>query len=336
MSRFAKKMVLALGLKLIALAAPQAQISLHAQNVVKKAQAEQLLAKAEKASSSIEYEEFMEKHREAIVERQKEFALDLWTVLSNNIQKVQAAEKRGSGAKELKKIFGDYKKYNITIDRNYFCASAGLGSLLQTIEENDYKEYKLLFDCLANPNSCSQIIKDFKSYFGDVKETRDIQKKLSDIYSNNPYAVCIVFPRSRSNSRSGYHYVTVFSNATAVDTLVDGDDVLKGKTARFNRTAISNTEDYFIGGKNRGYVFDISSMIGNYQVFQMFQEFLETEQKKLEDLRKYLENSVQKTVEPVSLLPENPKKSEDIFWKEVSRSVSPERRFVRSRDSRLS
>ena len=278
-SRFTKKMALALGLKLIALAAPQAQISLHAQNVIKKNPV-QLLAKAAEAKASLDYLDFMEMHKELIEQRQKDFALSLWENMQENIYTVQESEKIGHRSKTLKDMFQDYKKYGIKIDNAYFCASAGMGSLMQTVEDKQFDEYKLLFECLTNPNSCKEIIKDFKKNFGTVKESRDIQKSLAEIYQKNPYAVCIVFSRSPTNSRSGYHYLTVFSNKVAVDSIITDTDTLKGKTARFNRTTISNTEDYFVKGRNRGYVFNVSEMIGNYQIFELYQNFIE-EKKKL-------------------------------------------------------
>ena len=274
-SRLTKKMVLALGLKLITLAAPHAQISLHAQNVQKKS-VPQLLAKTAEIKENPTYEEFFEKHQTQVIERQKSFAIALWENLQTNIHIVQEAEKKGkqSRTKALRELFQVYKKDGIIIDKEYFCASAGLGSFLQTIDDGQFEEYRLISECLTNPNNCSKIIKDFKLNFGTKKESSDIQKSLADIFKKNPYAVCIVFPHSKSNSRSGYHYVTVFSNSLAVDTLLAYEDSLRGKTARFNRTAISNTEDYFIGERKRGYVFDVSEMIGNYQIFDMFINYL--------------------------------------------------------------
>lgn len=321
-SRYARKVALALGLKIITLAAPNAQVSLHAQNVQKKA-VPQLLAKASEAKENPAYEEFIEFHRDIIIERQKAFATALWETLQENIYTVQQAEKKGerSRTKTLKEIFIAYKKDGISIDKQYFCASAGLGSLLQTIDDGKFEEYKLLAECLTNPNHCGRIIKDFKENFGNKKETSDIQKTLADIFKKNPYAVCIAFPRSKANSRSGYHYVTVFSNTLAVDSLITPEDSLKGKTARFNRTAISNTEDYFVGEKKKGYVFDITEMIGNYQIFEMFMDYLKKQESKDKKIRP-VELFPVKTIsfQPISQnnVPED--KSEDVLsWAAVGR-----------------
>lgn len=276
-TRFAKKLALAAGLKLITLAAPNAQISLHAQTVNKKINNKELIAKATTAvRTQPELAEFSEEHLEEIVERSKEFTFALWEHFNHNITGVQKAETKGKAARtrDLQARFKDCKKYGVKIDPSYFCAAGGMGTLFQTIEKDNFFEYEAILDCFTSPNSCKEIIKDFKKYFPNVRETSNIQKSLAEIYKKNPYAVCVAFPRSKSNSRSGYHYVTVFSNVVAVDTLVTGDDALKGKTARFNRTAISNTEDYFVDGLNRGYVFDLTEIMVNYHTFTMFMDAL--------------------------------------------------------------
>lgn len=284
-SRFAKKMVLAAGLQLITLAAPNAQVSLHAQAVrnkskpvaaatVKSNETSRLLAKANEAQALPEYADFVNEYQDVIADRQKEFALTLWGIMQQNIERVQDAEKKGRRTVTLRAMFNKYKKYNLSIDPQYFCATGGLGSIVQAADSLHFDEYKLLLECLTNPNHCKTIINDFKSYFGDKKETSDIPATLAEIYKKNPYAVCIVFPRSKT-SRSGYHYTTTFSNAIAVDTLLTSEDSINGKTARFNRTAIADIDDYYTGTLKRGYVFDITEMIGNYQVFQMFMEYLD-------------------------------------------------------------
>ena len=279
-SRGAKKLALALALKLIALAAPNAQVSLHAQTakersksvaavVTKSSAASQLLAKANEASTTLEFSNFMEENRDLIIERQKQFALAYWNVLQED---VDITQREGVGA--LRKMYKNYKKYGLSINPAYFCATGALGAYIQTLEKSDFAEYELLLDCLTNPNSCAAIIKDLKKHFGDKKETNDIPKTLSEIYKKNPYAVCIVFPHSK-RSQSGYHYTTAFSNAVAVDTLLTPEDSIKGKAARFNRTAIADIDEYYTGEKKRGYVFDLTEMIGNYQIFQMYMEYIE-------------------------------------------------------------
>ena len=280
-SRFAKKMTLALALKLIALSAPNAQISLHAQAPQKKGAPIGLLAMASQTKNNPDYADFVEKHREIIMERQKEFAFTLWDVIIKNNKDIQEVEPKGIAAKrkKLHQMFDQYKSRGLSVDPSYFCATAGLGSLIETIEEYDFKEYELLMQCLTSPNSCSGIIRDIKANFGDQKETNDIPKTLSEIYKKNPYAVCVVFPHSKT-SRSGYHYTTTFSNVVAVDTLLTPEDSIKGKTVRFNRTAVADIDEYYTKGAKRGYVFDITEMIGNYQIFEMFQSYLNREQLK--------------------------------------------------------
>lgn len=276
-TRFAKKMALAIGLKLITLAAPNAQISLHAQTVNKKIENKALIAKANTAvRTQPEIAEFSEEHLQEIMDRSKEFSFALWEHFNYNIPGVQKAEIKGKTARtrDLRERFKDCRPYGIKIDPRYFCAAGGMGTLFQTIVNENFFEYEAILDCFSSPNSCKEIIKDFKKYFPNARETKNIQKALADIYKKNPYAVCVAFPRSKANSRSGYHYVTVFSNVVAVDTLVTGDDALKGKTARFNRTAISNTEDYFVDGKNQGYVFDLTEIMVNYHTFTMFMDAL--------------------------------------------------------------
>lgn len=321
-SRYARKFVLALGLKLITFASPNAQVSLHAQNAHKKSAIPELLAKATEAKESTAYEEFMTEHQDMVIERQKAFATALWEHLQENIYTIQEAEKKGNKnrSKALHDLFDMYKKDGIIIDKEYFCASAGLGSFLQTVDDCQFEEYRLIAECLTNPNNCTKIIKDFKANFGTKKESSDIQKALTNIYKKNPYAVCIVFPRS-DRSRSGYHYVTVFSNSLAVDTLLTQEDSLKGKVARFNHTAISNTEDYFSEKRKRGYVFDISEMIGNYQIFEMFKEYLQKKEIKIRPLKTIELQPLQPiSFQPFSQnnLPSN--KTDEFFsWKAVGR-----------------
>lgn len=320
-SRHARKATLALGLKLVLLAAPHAQISLHAQNV-QKTSSPLLLAKAKaaEASDALEYADFIEKHKEMIIERQKTFAKALWETLQSNITTVQQAEKKGQRTKTLRGLFNRYKKVGISIDPQYYCCSAGLGSFMQTVDDGDFEEYRLLFECLTSPNSCRSIIDDFKSSFGDKKESQDIQATLADIFHKNPYTVCIVFSRS-PRSRSGYHYVTVFPNSIAVDTVLNAKDSLCGKTARFNRTIISDTEDYFKNSYNKGYVFDVTEMIGDYQTFQMFMEYLEEKNNQI--MKRFREITPPKpslTIEPLSSIP-SPQDvpADDFSWKAVSR-----------------
>lgn len=278
-SRFAKKMTLALGLKLIILAAPNAQISLHAQNVTKsKEQTSKLLAHAAAAKSLPEYTDFIENNHTAIIERQKEFALALWENMQENVETVQGAEKKGTKSKTLHNLFGQYKKYNLSIDPAYFCASSGLGTLIQTFEEKNFKEYEAIVECLTNPNHCGAIIRDLDASFGQGIKTRDARQALAEIYAQNPYAVCLVFKPS-SRSRSGYHYSTTFSNAVAVDTLITKEDSIKGKVATFNRTMITDTEKYFpvipATMKKEYRIYDISNAILDLQLFQMYMEYIE-------------------------------------------------------------
>lgn len=274
-SRFAKKMILALGLKLVTLSMPNAQISLHAQNVQKK-QPSELLANANTFKKNESYINFMEQNQDKIIERQKEFAITLWNTMQKNIKDVQEAEQRGKTArtKKLIQMFNKYKEYGLTVHPNYFCSTGGLGSFIQSVDKSGLEEYRLLIECLTNPNSCSSIIRDFEKYFGPQKETNDIPKTLSEIYKKNPYAVCIVFPHSK-RSTSGYHYTTTFSNTVAVDTVLTAEDSINGKAARFNRTAIADIDKYYINERKKGYVFDITEMIGNYQVFQMYMDYLQ-------------------------------------------------------------
>lgn len=301
-SRFAKKMTLALALKLIAMSAPNAQISMHAQNTQKKGTPIGLLAMASTTKNNPDFVDFAEKHKEMLIERQKDFALTLWEVITQNIEDIQIAEQKGKAArtKELRKKFNQYKSYGLSIDPNYFCSTGGLGSIVQTIEDYDFKEYELLMQCLTSPNSCSGIIRDLKANFGDQKETNDIPKTLAEIYKKNPYAVCIVFPHSKT-SRSGYHYTTTFSNAVAVDTLLTPEDSIKGKTARFNRTAVADIDEYYVKGAKRGYVFDITDMIGNYQIFEMYQHYISKENIKKAILKDPVELKTPKiSFEPVA------------------------------------
>lgn len=318
-SRMAKKLVLAAGLKLITLAAPNAQISLHAQTIDHKNFNKELIAKANVAAKEQpELSKFIAENQDAIIERQQEFASTLWDVLNKNVKKFQVTEAKGKRptAKELNRTFADVKKQGITIDPRYYCASAGLGSMMQTINENGFEEYQVFIDLLTNPNSCLSIIKDIKKNFGNIKESSNIQKTLAEIYENNPRAVCIAFPHSRGNSSSGYHYVTVFSNTIAVDTLVSEKDTKKGKVASFNRTAISNTEDYFTGSQNRGYVFDITSLMANYQAFDMFMKALQEQENKPSKPRKSVRPEIENNA-PVALI----KETEDRLtrWSKVGR-----------------
>ena len=334
-SHTVRKSMLALGLKLILLATPNAQLSLHAQNVQKKS-VPQLLAKATEAKAAPEYAHFMEEHRDMIIERQKNFAKTLWEILQENIFTIQEAEKKGQRTKTLRGLFNRYKKQGITIDPEFFCASAGLGSFLQAVDETKFEEYKLLFDCLKSPNSCSSIIDDLKESFGNKKESTDIQTALAHIFKKNPYAVCIVFPRSKQNSRSGYHYVTVFPNSVAVDTALSEKDSLHGKTARFNRTTISNTEEYFINTYNKGYVFDVTEMIGNYQVFQMFMEYLEEKHTKLINKVKDLPVPASTLLlGPVSSLPKPREVPTDFSWAAVSRKRFEQKDLFKKRNEHL-
>ena len=128
--------------------------------------------------------------------------------------------------------------------------------------------------------------------------------------------MCVCFPHSKT-SRSGYHYVTVFSNAIAVDTLLTPEDSIKGKVARFNRTNISNTEDYFSSEKNRGYVFDITDMIGNYQIFKMYMDYLDKIQKNF---------SLPQPIMASNEIPEQKAYS----WAEVSSTTTPVRNSKKS------
>ena len=330
-SRAARKAALSLGIKLVLLAAPHAQLSLHAQNAQKKPTS-QLLAKAEEAKVMPEYAQFMEAHQEMIIERQKTFAQTLWKVLQENIYTVQQAEKTGQRTKTLRGLFNRYKKQGITIDPQYFCASAGLGSFLQAVDETNFEEYRLLFECISGPNSCKSIISDLQSSFGEKAESSDIQASLSGIFKRNPYAICLVFPRSERNSRSGYHYVTVFPNSVAIDTVLTEKDSLGGKTARFNRTTISDTEKYFVGSYNRGYVFDITEMIGNYQVFQMFMEYLdEINTKKTSRFKDFPVPSSSFMLEPVSSLPAPKAKPINFTWAEVGRRDWEQNYLVRKK-----
>ena len=330
-SRGAKKLALALALKLVAIAAPNAQVSLHAQTVKKaykpvaatiaKSKAtSQLLAKANEAATTLEFSNFMEENRDLIMERQKKFALAYWNVLQED---VDITQREGVGA--LRKMYKDYKKYGLSIDPAYFCATGALGAYIQTLEKNDFAEYELLLDCLTNPNSCSTIIKDLKKHFGTKKETNDIPKTLSEIYKKNPYAVCIVFPHSK-RSRSGYHYTTAFSNAVAVDTLLTPEDSIKGKAARFNRTAIADIDEYYTGEKKKGYVFDLTEMIGNYQIFQMYMEYIEKAPKiKLPPAKIFPDPS--KSFEPIAAL--SPTEKNVTSWNAVSNNTKEKPRIPR-------
>lgn len=325
-SRFTKKLALAAGLKLITLAAPNATVSLHAQTSNPKIDNQTLLAKANSTvNTQPEMKEFLEEHFEEIAERQKEFTFALWENFNENIPHIQEAEKKGKATRtrELRNMFKDYKKYGISIDPRYFCAAGGMGTLFQTIEKDNFFEYEAILDCFTSPNSCTAIIKDFKKYFPKAKKTNDIQKSLADIYKKNPYAVCIAFPRSKGNSSCGYHYVTVFSNTVAVDTLVTGDDALKGKTARFNRTAISNTEDYFVNGKNRGYVFDLTEIMINYQAFQMFMDALKNKKKTQEKIKEAIDRVSVSNQQPTASL-DRASEERMTRWQSVGRLQQPE------------
>ncbi len=334
-SHTVRKSMLALGLKLVLFAAPNAQLSLHAQNVQKKS-VPQLLAKATEAKAAPEYARFMEEHRDMIIERQKNFAKTLWEILQENIFTIQEAEKKGHRTKTLRGLFNRYKKQGITIDPGFFCASAGLGSFLQAVDETKFEEYRLLFDCLTGPNSCRSIIDDLKKSFGDKNESSNIRADLAAIFKKNPYAVCVVFPRSKQNSRSGYHYVTVFPNTVAVDTVLSEQDSLSGKTARFNRTTISSTEDYFVNTYNRGYVFDVTEMIGNYQIFQMFMEYLEKKPAKLIDRIKDMPIPAPALLlDPVSSLPKPREVPTDSSWAAVSRKRLDQKDLLRKRNEHL-
>lgn len=324
-SRFTKKMVLALGLKLIAMAAPNAQVSLHAQGALKKSNPTELLAKINQVSKTEDYLLFAEKNKSAILRWEKEFATVLWQNLEQNIKDIQEAEKKGSAARtrELRKKF-TYKEYGLNIDPSYFCATGGLGTLLQTGLEEDIPECVMFVECLKNPNSCNEIIKDLNKHYGKQKETNDIPQTLSAIFKKDPYAICMVLSH-RTQSR--YHFSFAVSNAVIVDTLMTPEDSIKGKTARYNVTAISDIDKYYTKIRKKGYVFNISEKIGSYRLFQKYMENLE----KMDKIKFNPDNILKLpkgSSEPVAF--SLPKEQEETSsWQAVGRSLPEKPRIPR-------
>lgn len=253
-TRFLKKMALAAALKTIATLMPNAQLSLHAQNVSRKIPRQELLANATMASNSPNYEEFIEYSRPRMAERQACFARELYETLRENFEEVQDGAKHGRKAQTLKNLFGK------DVDTRYYCAISGLRSLEQTIEKKGYPEYDFLLKCIANPHACLSVISSLEKNFGPNAKTNNIRNKLRDELKKNSSAVCIAVVNTKQNTSSGKHFVFVLPNKVVVDSLVNESDTLKGKVISFNIDKIAPSDSYFTGTRNSGYLFNITEM----------------------------------------------------------------------------
>lgn len=328
-----RRLVILLGIKLITMGAPSAQISLHAQTLQKQRSDVHLLAKNEISNPTPEYSEFISRHREEILNRQENFALDLWKVMQKNIKCVQSSKNKAGKTTVLRNLFKKYKDYGISIDPRFYCASAGVGSLIETVEDKQYHEYDFLLECLSNPNACLKIIEDLQANFGETAKTDDIQKTLSDAFEKNPRSVCIVLAQSRRNSRSGKHYLTVFSNVIAVDTLISVEQTPRGKVAGFNNDAIYDIESYFKGSRNKGYVFNITELAESDLIYLLYQNYLR-EHKLLPPQNKQVLSITDK---PLAFSPSPKRSRSPIVWEAVGRKNFniPSQAVVRRKEDRL-
>ena len=291
-----RKLMFVCGVQLISLSGVSAQVVRTPENAPKD-----YLAKATLVHSNPNYKEFVEQHTQEIEKREEAFARDLWQVMSKNVETLQDAAKKGRKTPALRQMAANYKEKGIAINPRFYCSSAAISSVLETIKENKYPEYEFLVECLSNPNSCPQIIKDLNENYGKKAKTNNVQQTLQDIFQKNPRAVCIAIVESKRNSSSGYHFTMAFPEAIAnnkeIDTLRDSNFVVldttiiaakntsMGKTARFNVDKISDIEDYYTGEKNRGYVFNITEMVENDLIIEMYKERFKKDKERLDEIK---------------------------------------------------
>lgn len=318
-TRFLKKMALAAALKTVATIMPNAQLSLHAQNVNKKIARPELLAKAGIASAGVNYAEFVEYSRPLVKERQACFAEDLYDVLKENLDEVQDGSKRGRKAQTLKNLFGK------NIDTRYYCAIGGLKSLEKTIEKRGYPEYDFLLKCIANPHACLSVINSLEKNYGTGAKTNNIRNKLRDELKKNSSSVCIAVVNSKQNTRSGKHFVFVLPNKVVVDSLVNETDTLKGKVISFNVDKIAPSDSYFTGTHNTGYLFNITEMSELELMMLFYDKYIK------EKNHSNQRSADHEEYPPLSLVPAPQSKTtrrqtlpaNGIVWQEVSQRANP-------------
>ena len=292
----ARKLMFFCGVQLISLSGVSARVVRIPESAPKD-----YLAKAAIIKSSPNYQEFLEEHTQEIEDRQEAFARDLWHVMTKNVKTLQDAAKKGRKTATLKQLASEYKKMGVNINPRYYCSSAAISSVWETIKGNKYPEYEFLLECLSNPNSCPQIIKDLNENYGKKAKTNNVQQTLQDIFQTNPRAVCIAIVESKRNSSSGYHFTMAFSEAIANDTEMDAQkdsgfvaldttivtqkNASIGKTARFNIDQISDIEKYYNGEKGRGYVFNITEMVENDLIIEMYKERFKKDKERLNEIK---------------------------------------------------
>jgi len=199
-------------------------------------------------------ERFAFHYKDSITARQSHFAKDLWEILNDNVKTVQQGTANGKKTQTLKKLFGN------DVNPKYYCAISGLRSLEQTIKEKNYPEYEFLLNCINNPHACMSVIEGLEKNFGKNSATNNIREQLSSTLKQNPNAVHIAIVNTTQNSNSGKHFVFVLPNKVLLENSIEEVDTLKGKVISFNVDNIVNSDRYFKGSRNTGYLFNITAM----------------------------------------------------------------------------
>ena len=201
------------------------------------------------------------KLNEYIDDRQRVFAEFLSQDLADNIEIVTEGKKRGRKSATLRELFGG-------VNDKYYCSIGGLKTIENLSKKQDFFEYDFLLKCIQNPHSCPSVITGLTEFYGERCQTNNIRKTLKDQQKQNPNSVFIVLLNSAQNSSSGKHFVIV-TPEFAADSIAYVDGNPQMTVYGFNSEVIKNVDEYFVGTKNKGHVFNLTEM-GRGNLVELF------------------------------------------------------------------